>query len=191
MPPDVSTAHALSARSPVSVPLRAPQRPVRRPGWLTTMVMQAQEQFQRGTAPEFPHPSAERCQRRKTPTALAVSPPVPQREMRGAPRLSHIEREDLIDIERVIELYAQAVQLRLIGGSEAARLTFVGLAQHVIAARPTNPGGLFRHLLYGKRYQCVTQADEDRALQRLKQYLYGRSGSELGGSCCREDAERR
>lgn len=77
-----------------------------------------------------------------------------------------------VGITATPQLYAQAVQARLVGGSEAARLTFVGLAQHVIAARPTNPGGLFRYLLYQKRYQCVTQADENRALQRLKTYLY-------------------
>ncbi len=81
-----------------------------------------------------------------------------------------------VGITATPQLYAQAVQARLVGGSEAARLTFVGLAQHVIAARPTNPGGLFRYLLYQKRYQCVTQADEDRTLQRLKTYLYASEG---------------
>jgi len=173
MPLDVSSTRAPSAR----VPLHAPPRPTAmRPGWLTAMVMQAQEQCHRGLAPVLPLLPAERRQRMQTLTALVVSPPAPQREVRGTPRLSHITHEDLFDMERLLELYAQAVQLRLIDGSEAARLTFVGLAQHVIAARPTNPGGLFRHLLYRKRYQCVTQADEDRALQPLKQYLYGRSG---------------
>lgn len=191
MPLNVSTPSARSARSPLPVALRPPRPTAMRPGWLTAMVVLAQEQCHRGTAPELPHPPAERRQQMKTATALVVSPPAPQREVRGTPRLSHIECEDLIDTTRLLELYAQAVQLRLIGSSEAARLTFVGLAQHVIAARPTNPGGLFRHLLYGKRYQCVTQADEDQALKRLKHYLYGRSESELGGSCCRVDAEGR
>jgi hypothetical protein len=63
---------------------------------------------------------------------------------------------------------------RLIGSSEAERLTFVALAQHVLSCRAKNEGGLFRHLLKQKRYQCVTQADEDAALRRLKQHWYGR-----------------
>lgn len=176
MPLDVSAPSAPSARSPRPMSLRTPRPMAMRPGWLTAMVVQAQEQCHCGLAPVFPLPPDERRQRMQTPTALVVSPPAPQDEVRGTPRLSHIEREDLTDIERVLELYAQAVQLHLISGSEAARLTFVGLAQHVIAARPTNPGGLFRHLLYRKRYQCVTQADEDRALQRLKSYLYEEEG---------------
>lgn len=168
MPLDTSTLRARSARSPLPVRLPTPPHAAVRPGWLTAMVAQAQDQLHRGTAPAPPRTPMARCQRVTTPTAPVVLPSVPQRDVRGIPRLSHIEREDLIDIERVLELYAQAVQLRLIGGSEAARLTFVGLAQHVLAARPTNPGGLFRHLLYQRRYQSVTQADEDRALQCLK-----------------------
>jgi hypothetical protein len=90
------------------------------------------------------------------------------------PTLHHIGREDLTDIERVLVLYRQAVQQRLIGSSEAERLTFVALAQHVLSCRAQNEGGLFRHLLKQKRYHCVTQVDEDVALGRLKQHLYGR-----------------
>ena len=90
------------------------------------------------------------------------------------PTLQHIEREDLTNIRRLLILYHHAVQQRLIGTSEAERLTFVALAQHVVSCRPKNLGGLFRHLLKQKRYHCVTQADEDAALQRLKQYLYER-----------------
>lgn len=92
------------------------------------------------------------------------------------PTLQHIQREDLTDIERVLMLYHHAVQQRLIGASEAERLTFVALAQHVVSCRPKNLGGLFRHLLKQKRYHCVTQADEDAALSCLKQHLYGREG---------------
>ena len=73
----------------------------------------------------------------------------------------------------MLVLYQQAVQQRWIGSSEAERLTFVALAQHVLSCYPKNAGGLFRHLLKQKRYHCVTQADEDAALQQLKQRLYG------------------
>ncbi len=174
MPLNVSTLSAPSARSPLLVPLRTPRRVMMRPGWLTAMVADAQDQLHRGTAPVLPVPPSTRRPRVIAPAAPTPSPLAPCEEVRAMPRLSHIGRDDLIEIERLLELYAQAVQLRLIDGSEAARLTFVGLAHHVLVARPTNPGGLFRHLLYQQHYQCVTQADEERALQRLKQYLYGR-----------------
>ena len=107
----------------------------------------------------------------------SVSPagwPPPSRTTVSPPTLQHIERADLADIPRVLLLYQQAVQQRLIGASEAERLTFVALAQHVLSCRPKNEGGLFRHLLKQKRYHCVTQADEEMALARLKQHLYGR-----------------
>ena len=103
------------------------------------------------------------------------APPLPTPTTAAlAPTLQHIEREDLTDIQPVLMLYNQAVYQFLIGSSEAARLTIVALAQHVLSCRPKNEGGLFRHLLKQKRYHYVTQADEDAALPRLKQHLYGR-----------------
>ncbi len=56
----------------------------------------------------------------------------------------------------------------MIGASQAERLASVAFAQLVLSCRLKNEGGLFRHLLKQKRYHCVTQADEDVALQRLK-----------------------
>ena len=142
-----------------------------RSGWLTAMVTEAQEQLHRGLVPLDPRVP---CQQRPSVTT-SPAPPLPMRTTPSVPpTLQHIEREDLTDIERVLELYSQAVQQRLIGSSEAERLTFVALAQHVLSCRPKNEGGLFRHLLKQKRYQCVTQVDEDAALQRLKQHWYGR-----------------
>jgi hypothetical protein len=79
---------------------------------------------------------------------------------------------DLKDTERLLVLYAQSVQAKLIGPSEAERLTFVGLAQHVLAYRPENAGGLFYQLLTRRSFHFVTQEEEDAAQQRLKQHLY-------------------
>jgi hypothetical protein len=61
----------------------------------------------------------------------------------------------------------------LIGSSEAERLTFVALAQHVLLYRPENAGGLFHRLLTRRLFHFVTQADEEAAQQHLKRYLYG------------------
>ena len=93
-----------------------------------------------------------------------------------APRLQHVTLPDLKDTERLLVLYAQSVQAKLIGPSDAERLTFVGLAQHVLAYRPDNAGGLFRYLLTRGCFHFVTQEEEDAAQQRLKQHLYAVRG---------------
>ena len=79
---------------------------------------------------------------------------------------------DLRDTGRLLALYAQAVQAQWLGSSEAERLAFVALAQHVLTYRPENAGGLFTHLVRTRRFAYITQADEDTARQRLHRYLY-------------------
>lgn len=88
------------------------------------------------------------------------------------PRLYHVVLPDLRDMERLLTLYAEAVQTCLIGPSEAERLAFVALAQHVLAFRPTNPGGLFLQLLRQRRFVFITQEEEDIARRRLSAYVY-------------------
>ena len=88
------------------------------------------------------------------------------------PLLCNIRQQDLTDTSRLLDLYAQASHAGLIGNSEAERLTFVGLAQHVLTYRPENAGGLFRQLLVQRHFHFVTQEDEDTAQQRLKHHLY-------------------
>jgi hypothetical protein len=97
------------------------------------------------------------------------------------PTLTHIVSQDFQGTGRLLVLYEQARQHGLIGSTEADRLTFVALAQHVLTYRPANAGGLFQRLLTGRRFLCVTQADEDAALQRLKRHLYGGAGP--GAAC--------
>ena len=103
-------------------------------------------------------------------TPLVAQPPMPP------PRLQHVTLPDLRDTDRLLALYAQSVQAKLIGPSEAERLTFVGLAQHVLAYRPANAGGLFRSLLTRRCFHFVTQEEEDVAQQRLKHHLYAGRG---------------
>ena len=79
---------------------------------------------------------------------------------------------DLRDTSRLLVLYAQAVQAQWLGSSEAERLTFVALAQHVLTYRPENAGGLFTHLVRTRCFAYITQADEDTARQRLHRHLY-------------------
>jgi hypothetical protein len=95
------------------------------------------------------------AQKEPRSTPLDAQPPLPP------PRLQHVTVPDLRDTERLLTLYAQSVQAKLIGLSEAERLTFVGLVQHVLAYRPANAGGLFRSLLTRRCFHFVTQEDED------------------------------
>lgn len=86
--------------------------------------------------------------------------------------LRNISLLDLRNTERLLELYAQAVKAGLIGAAEADRFAFVALAQHVLAYRPTNAGGLFTQLLRKRHFDYITQGDEDLALRRLKRHFH-------------------
>lgn len=94
------------------------------------------------------------------------------------PRLGHVLVADLHEMARLLQLYTQAVQARMIDASEADRLNFVALAQHVLQFQPKNPGGLFLQLLRHRRFAVITQAEEDQARRRLHTYLYARPGGE-------------
>ena len=98
------------------------------------------------------------------PLPLPVLPP---------PTLHHITLADLRDTTRVLRLYTQAIAAQLVQQTEAERLLFVALAQHVLARQPKNPGGLFMHLLTHRLFHVITQAEEEAAQQRLKRVLYG------------------
>lgn len=87
------------------------------------------------------------------------------------PTLRNIGLHDLRNTTRLLELYAQAVKAGLIGPSEADRLAFVALAQHVVSYRPDNAGGLFTQLLRKRHFDYITQDDEDLALRRLKRHF--------------------
>jgi hypothetical protein len=60
----------------------------------------------------------------------------------------------------------------LLGSSEADRLAFVALAQHVLSYRPANAGGLFTQLLRKRHFNYATQDDEDSAQRRLTRHFY-------------------
>jgi hypothetical protein len=167
-PPDAYAARA--ARAEHQTPAAGP------PGVLSALFAQIREELRNGTAaPLEPVPAitVKPLPRPQAKTAL----PVPVPEASAPPTLGNITFLDLGQTDRLLALYEQAVAQGVIGASEAERLTFVALAQHVLRYRPDNAGGLFRQLLRSRRYQVITQADEDAALQRLKGFLYGGFGS--------------
>jgi len=148
-------------------------------GFLSTLFAQTRECLRTGTAlPIDPEPVVTRTVSAPARKERRSTPVVTQTPML-TPRLQHVTLPDLEDTERLLALYAQSVQAKLIGPSDAERLTFVGLAQHVLAYRPENAGGLFRQLLMRRCFHFVTQEDEDAAQQRLKQHLYAVRGSPI------------
>ena len=130
------------------------------------LIIQRQFTVSRPQGHSFPPPqtASERLPAEAS-DALAERPFTP-------PTLGHILVHALRDTERLLQLYEQAVAAGLIGPSEADRLTFVALAQHVLAYQPDNASGLFTQLLRTRQFNYVTQDDEDGAQRRLKRFLY-------------------
>ncbi len=144
------------------------------PGVLSTLFAQARECLRNGTSlidelPLMPQlsPTVRTIKQASTPTRKTL-PAFP-------PNLHHVCLPDLQEMERLLTLYTQAVQTHLIAKSEADRLAFVALAHHVVAFRPTNPGGLFLHLLRQRQFHLITQAEEELAQQRLKRHDFATS----------------
>jgi hypothetical protein len=89
-----------------------------------------------------------------------------------SPRLADILPEDLRDLSRLLNLYEQAIKRGLIGTGEADRLKFVAAAVHAQAVAK-DPCRLFAWLIHSKRWEVITQADEDEACARLKRHARG------------------
>ena len=84
--------------------------------------------------------------------------------------MRNIVEQDLSDTGRLLRLFDDARSQNLIDGSEASRLRFVALAVHARRYATTNPPGLFRSLLKSRRWNYITNDDEDIAVQRLKKH---------------------
>lgn len=189
-PPSLSNSHIAPPDSYVELSTRTKdQKPAcgGAPGVLTALFTKARTAVREGRAPRV---EAGPIVQRKVPvprpqvSRVSLSQPTPETVTDEAqesisecplspPTLRHITVQDLRETERLLLLYEQAVNAGLIGPVEADRLTFVALAQHVLAYRPDNAGGLFTQLLRKRQFEYVTQDDEDSAQRRLKHFLYG------------------
>ena len=100
------------------------------------------------------------------------------REVSTDPTSSHqvslqdIRSEDLADTEAVMDLYRQAHEAGLSGRGEREKLEFVAMVERA-RAHGRRPGALFTWLLRERRSEFITQADEDRAIERLREYRHG------------------
>jgi hypothetical protein len=106
-------------------------------------------------------------------TATARTQSAPGPTPLPAPRLADIRPEDLRDTARTLVLFAQAVDRKLIGASENDRLKFLALAEYAREIGKVNPGGLMASLIHRGAWHFATQAEEDGARRKLREYLRG------------------
>ena len=88
------------------------------------------------------------------------------------PRLADIVPADFIDVHRQQTLHAEAVKRGLARDGEPGFLDFAALLERA-RAHGKKPCALAAHLVWNKRYDYITQADEDAARVRVKEQLYG------------------
>lgn len=84
------------------------------------------------------------------------------------PTLGNIVPEDLRQTPRLLALHEDAVGQRLLTSSEADRLKFLAGAAHAQAVG-AKPCRLFAWMVRGRRWEYITQADEDAARARLRE----------------------
>ena len=104
----------------------------------------------------------------RAPARTPAQPPA----LAQAPTLRDVTLEDLRDVGRVLALGEQAQQRGWVTCSEADRLNVVAAAVH---ARRVGRDAcrLFVALLRDRRWEVITQEDEDTARRGLRDYLYG------------------
>lgn len=86
---------------------------------------------------------------------------------RKKPDLRDVVPEDLRDAKRLRELRRQAVEVRFISASEADELAFFAASAHARAVG-AKPCRLFAWMVRGRRFEFITQADEDAARALLR-----------------------
>lgn len=91
------------------------------------------------------------------------------------PDIRDVVPEDLRDAERLRELRRQAVEARFISSSEADELAFFAASAHARAVG-SKPCRLFAWMVRGRRFEFITQADEDAARALLRPPSIPREG---------------
>jgi len=99
--------------------------------------------------------------------------PVPPRAPTGPrPTLRDVTPADLTDVGRLLVLWAQAQQRGWLSSSEADRLNVVAAAVHAQRIGEA-PCRLFVALLRDRRWEVITQEDEDTACAWLRTFRDG------------------
>ena len=98
----------------------------------------------------------------------------PREPKSGPPSIRDIRASDLASTERLIELHRQACAIGLSSPSEAGRIAFLSLAERA-RSRGSRAGALFFWLLRERKYEFITQHDEDEASRRIRELHNGPS----------------
>jgi hypothetical protein len=86
----------------------------------------------------------------------------------GKPRLNRVVPGDLHSAARLDSLFKQAVADGLVHNGFAERLHFFAAAEHALRVGKRTTCGLFVAVLRGGLWRFISQADEGRALDRVK-----------------------
>jgi hypothetical protein len=107
------------------------------------------------------------------PAALLAPPPAPAPAPALAPpTLRDVHPVDLGDVGRLLALWTQAQQRGWVHSSAADRLNVVAAAVHARRVGQA-PCRLFVALLRDRRWEVITQEDEDTAHRWLREQAYG------------------
>jgi hypothetical protein len=131
------------------------------------------ENQNQNTRPCPPAPASGSCQK-----------VIRRRGGRGSPEsgpvLRDVQARDLASDAALAELHRQAIAAGKWGGSEADRLDFFALAERARAIG-NQPGAMFAWLIAEQKKSFITQADEDRAAERLRAIRNGPARSRTSG----------
>ena len=96
-----------------------------------------------------------------------------ERKQSACPSIHDIQPQHLRHTEDLLELHKQAIDVGMIDRSESARLDFLAMAERA-RSRGDRPGALLTWLLQHENGRLfITQADEDAAQQRLREWREG------------------
>lgn len=87
----------------------------------------------------------------------------------SAPNIRDIQPCDFDDTGRLLELHRQAIEIDEWGRGEGSELDFLAMAERA-RTRGREPARLLRDLIRNRRFAFITNADEDRARERLAQH---------------------
>lgn len=104
-----------------------------------------------------------------------------KKKRRCKPYLRNVQRADLADTDRLLELHRQAVDRELSHDCEAGKLEFVAMAERA-RRRGRRAGALFLWLLRERRSEFITHSEEEEAARRLREHREGPVQRHLQGT---------
>ena len=97
----------------------------------------------------------------------------PKAEKAEKPSFQNVVPEDLKDTSRLFTLFEEVTKRKLIPHNERERLNFVAAAEHARVIGSKNPCGLFAWLVRHRKWEFITEGDDEAAHRRIKVHLFG------------------